>query len=194
MERPKEMSHGGSTSFNAPPGIDLTYISPSTNIGEMLEQGQLDAALVYIPDRNIVDRSRHPVDLHGAIRTLFSDPQAEGARYFGTAGILPVNHAVVIRRELLDRHPWLALNVYSAFVKAKELAFGRVVGGLGPWTSIGVIDPRLVRDMATSDPLPYGLAGQRFVLQTLELYMREQGLLHGDVGITELFAASTLDL
>ena len=63
MERPPEQSHGGSTGFTPPPGVRLEYIPTRTNIGEMLLAGELDATLLYLPEPNLVDRSR--ADLSG---------------------------------------------------------------------------------------------------------------------------------
>ena len=103
-------------------GVHLSYIALDTNIGEMLTGGELDAALVYIADRNLVDRSRAAAAALSAVRLLFADPVAEGVRYYRKTGLLPLNHAVVIRTELTERQPWLALNVYSAFLEAKRLA------------------------------------------------------------------------
>ena len=51
---------------------------------------------------------------------LFPDPAAEGRRFYAKTGLFPINHTVVVRRSLLESHPWIALNLYSAFVAAKE--------------------------------------------------------------------------
>src|SRR5262245_3290360 len=57
MERVPEKSHGGATGFKAPAGVSLSQIPASTNIGTMLLDGELDASLLYLTDRNLVDRS-----------------------------------------------------------------------------------------------------------------------------------------
>jgi all-trans-retinol 13,14-reductase len=51
------MSHGGATGFKPPPGVRLNQIPPSTDIGEMLVKGELDGTLLYLNNRNLVDRS-----------------------------------------------------------------------------------------------------------------------------------------
>jgi len=194
MERPPEMSHGGATAFAPPPGVQLSYIPGDTNIGQMLTGGELDAAVVYIAHRNLVDRSRVAAGPGSAIRPLFSDQQAEGIRYYGKTGILPVNHVVVIRAGLLEKHPWLALNLYSAFLEAKRASDEPVFTALQPWEQIGVLPAQVMAGLKATDPLPYGIKAQGTVLQTLAAYLDEQGLTKTPVDITTLFAPTTLTL
>jgi 4,5-dihydroxyphthalate decarboxylase len=204
MERPPAKSHGGSTAFTPPPGVRLEYIPTTTSMGEMLSRGELDAALVFIADRNLVDRTRPGAGALTGMRTLFADPIAEGVRYYQATGLLPVNHTVVIRAGLLEQHPWLALNIYSAFVAAKDAAIADLVGTsgpellaggpLGPWVQLGAIAADIPAQLTTVDALPYGIQGQRHVLDTLETYLVEQGLVTDKVQVEDLFAPSTLDL
>jgi 4,5-dihydroxyphthalate decarboxylase len=204
MERPPEKSHGGSTAFQPPPGVELSYIPTTTSMGEMLSRGELDAALVFIADRNLVDRTRPGATALSGLRTLFPDPVAEGTRYYRATGLLPVNHTVVIRASLLDQQPWLALNLYSAFLAAKDAGVSSLLGTSGPelraggpldpWVQIGAIAADVPAQIRSVDPLPYGIAGQRDVLDTLETYLVEQGLVRDKVQVEQLFAPSTLDL
>lgn len=194
MERPPELSHGGATDFSPPPGVKLSYISPETNVGEMLGSGELDAAVVYIAHRNLVDRSRSEAGAIGGVRTLFADPVAEGIRYYQATGILPVNHVVVARASLIQEHPWVALNVYSAFLEAQRLATQPLLEGLQPYEQIGAVPVGTAATVRTADPLPYGIQAQGKVLETLADYLVEQGLARVKVDIADLFAPSTLAL
>lgn len=194
MERPPERSHGGATDFSPPQGVDLSYIPPDTNVGEMLASGELDAAVVYIANRNLVDRSRSEASDISGVQTLFADPVAEGVRYYKAAGILPVNHVVVARASLLEQHPWVALNVYSAFLEAKRLALEPVLAGLQPWQQLGALPASAVAAVKSVDPLPYGIQAQGKVLDTLSDYLVEQGLTRAKVDVHELFAPSTLSV
>src|SRR5262249_61695245 len=71
MERPPDKIHGGATGFTPPPGVTVNQIPPSTNIGEMLARGELDATLLYLTHGNLVDRSRIDLSAHPQIRPLF---------------------------------------------------------------------------------------------------------------------------
>jgi 4,5-dihydroxyphthalate decarboxylase len=194
MERPPERSHGGATSFKPPPGIELSFIPSDTNIGALLSTGELDAALVYSNDRNLVDRSRADLLSVGGLRTLFDDPIAEGIRYYRKTGILPVNHAVVVRSTLLEQHPWVALNVYAAFAESKRLAAQPLAGVIKPWLQIGAIPQSAAAALGEVDPLPFGLSGQLPVIETLGTYLLEQDLISEAVYMPGLFAPGTLDL
>jgi 4,5-dihydroxyphthalate decarboxylase len=192
MERNPDKSHGGATGFQPPTGVRVSQIPPTTNIGEMLVRGELDGALHYLVDRNLVDRST--VDISGVTRTLFPDPAAEGRRFYAKTGLYPINHAVVVRRALLETHPWIALNLYSAFVAAKEeiARYGRSY--LQWYFEAGLLDGGVERTLADNDPLAYGFKAARPVLETIAQYVHEQGLSARRVALDEIFAPSTLDV
>ncbi len=193
MERPPEQSHGGATGFSPPPGVDLKYISRDTNIGEMLLNGELDATLLYLNTRNLVDRSRADLSNTSAVRTLFPDPKAEAHRYFAKTGIYPINHTIVVRRSLLEKHPSIALNVYDAFARAKAALAKEQDQLLDAFFACGVLDDG-VRSTMTRDPLAYGIRAARPVLETIARYSYEQGLTTRRIGLEEIFAPGTMEL
>jgi len=193
MERGVEKSHGGATGFKPPEGVRLNQIPPTTNIGEMLVNGQLDATLLYITNRNLVDRSTIDLGSVDVIRPLFPDRQAETARYFAKTGIYPMNHTVVIRRELYERHPWLALNIYHAFVEAKKIGERDAAEMLVSWFDTGLLDAA-GQSALKADPKAYGIKATRNVLETISMYVHEQGLTDRRVGVEELFAPSTMEI
>jgi 4,5-dihydroxyphthalate decarboxylase len=192
MERNPDKSHGGATGFSAPAGVRVNQIPPSTDMGEMLLRGALDGALHYLVDKNLVDRSR--ADVSGVTRYLFPDPAAEGRRFYAKTGLFPINHTVVMRRTLLESHPWVALNLYSAFVAAKaEIA--RAGGAYLQWYfDAGLLDGGVKHTLADNDPLAYGFKACRPVLETITQYVHEQGLSARRVALEEIFAPSTLDV
>src|SRR5215813_2495531 len=55
MERVADRSHGGATGFKPPAGVTVHQIPASTNIGEMLVGGELDATLLYLARGNLID-------------------------------------------------------------------------------------------------------------------------------------------
>ena len=193
MERTPSRSHGGATGFRPPEGVDLSYIPPSTNIGQMLVEGELDATLLYLPERNLVDRSEVRFDDRSVVRPLFADQRAEGVRYYRSTGILPLNHCVVVRRELAEDQPWVVLNVYDLFQSAKAAVQSELSAMLEPYRRVGVVPAELDRSLA-EDPLPYGIAAQRVVIETAVQYSYEQGLISKPIPLDAVFSPATADL
>ena len=192
MERNPDKSHGGATGFSAPAGVRVNQIPPTTNMGEMLIRGELDGSLHYLVDNNLVDRST--VDVSAVTRHLFPDPAAEGRRFYAKTGLFPINHTVVVRRSLLESHPWIALNLYSAFVAAKEEIARYGKSYLQWYFESGLLDGGVKRTLAEHDPLAYGFKAARPVLETVAQYVHEQGLSTRRVELKEIFAPSTLDV
>jgi 4,5-dihydroxyphthalate decarboxylase len=193
MERTPDMSHGGSTGFTPPPGVKLNRIPPTTNIGEMLVKGELDATLLYLTNTNLVDRSTIDIEREPSVRPLFADGAAEGRRYYAKTGIYPINHTVVMRRELYEKHPWIALNLYSAFARAKDKSLKDARKALQPWREVGALGPDAEKGFG-ADPLAYGVKAPRATLEMIAQFLQEQGLTDRRVAIDEVFAKSTLDV
>jgi 4,5-dihydroxyphthalate decarboxylase len=173
--------------------VTIHQIPPSTNIGEMLVAGELDATLLYLTNRNLVDRSRIDLSAHPRVRPMFPDREAEGRRYYAKTGLYQINHTVVVRRSLLEQHPWIALNLYSAFAAAKAEVARAGELYLRNYFVTGLIGDDTRRALAT-DPMAYGVQSARKVLETITQYVHEQGLTARRVGLEEIFAANTLDL
>jgi len=193
MERVADKSHGGATGFKPPAGVTVHQIPASTNIGEMLVSGELDATLLYLTHRNLVDRSRIDLSVDKRVRPLFPDRAAEGRRYYAKTGIYPINHTVVVRRTLVEKHPWIALNLYSAFAAARAEVLSAGSTALASHFETGVIGED-VRKALAADPMAYGVKATRKVLETIADYVYAQGLTDRRVKIEELFAPVAMDL
>jgi 4,5-dihydroxyphthalate decarboxylase len=159
----------------------------------MLLRGELDATLLYLTNRNLVDRSRLDLSADARVRPLFGDRDAEGRRYYAKTGIYPINHTVVVRRALLERHPWIALNLFSAFAAAKERLARQADAFLAPYFRTGLLGDEATRTLGR-DPMGYGVKAARPVLDTIAQYVHEQGLTERRVALDEIFAPSTMDL
>ena len=185
MERSAEKSHGSATGFTPPPGVQISTIPPDTSIGEMLEAGELDAALHYIAASNAIDRSKYSHDSVPGTRLLFADPAAEARRYYAKTGLLPMNHCVVIRTALAAKHDYLAHVIAGAFTRSKEMAISAARRLYAPALAKGLAEPALF-DM---DPLPFGLAAQELrSVQALADHLANEGLTGRPLPAAAIFA------
>jgi 4,5-dihydroxyphthalate decarboxylase len=193
MERTPERSHGGATGFRAPEGVKIDFIPAEKNIGTMMAAGELDATVLYLTDPNMVDRSRIDLESSPEIRHLFEDPAAEGARYYAKTGIFPINHGMVVKRSVLEEHPWVAINLYKAFAEARDRVAARTRELADVYFGLGML-PLQSRSVLSIDPYPYGIKANRNTLETIAAYSHEQGLTPRTVALDEVFAPSTLEL
>jgi 4,5-dihydroxyphthalate decarboxylase len=193
MERNDDHSQGAAVGFKPPPDVKLNYIPNDTNMGEMLLEGKLDGALRYLAGTdNLVDRSSVDLYRHPDFKTLFPDPHAEGVKFYRKTGIYPINHCMVIKREIVDRHPWTVLNIFKAFVRANEMAEKARMEAVAYHLETGLLPPEARKALAT--PLiQHGIAANRKVLETTAQYSFEQGLTPRLMKLDELFAPSVME-
>jgi 4,5-dihydroxyphthalate decarboxylase len=199
MERSEEMSHGGVTGFKPPPGISFNRIAREKSLASTLLENELDVAHVASPwvlQANTLDRSSR---MRGKgdwskITPLFPDRMAEGARFFKKWGFLPVNHAYTIRGDVYKKQPWVAFNLYAAFVKAKEHFNSKLVDSIPSALFFGKEYLLKTQEIFGNDPYTYGVRGNRKMLEALIDFSHEQGLIRRKPQIEELFAESTLEL
>jgi 4,5-dihydroxyphthalate decarboxylase len=177
------------TPIKLPADIDLKDIPHDRTLSQMLETGELDGMI----------GARAPsCFLRGApnIARLFPDyPKAE-EEYFHRTKIFPIMHLIGIRRSLIEQHPWLAVSVFKAFIKAKEICMREFeqIGHLAcslPWS---VHEYERLQHVLGNDYWSYGFESNRHVLEALVGYSFDQGLSARRVAADELFARSTLEL
>jgi 4,5-dihydroxyphthalate decarboxylase len=188
MERTPEKSHGGATGFKPPPGVVVNQIPADQSIGSMMLKGELDAVLHYLSGRNLVDRSRADLANHPDFKYLFPDPIAEGIRFYRKTGLLPINHQALMRHEIFEKEPWVALNLIKAFNRANDIANAQRVAHVADHIAAGL----LAGDAETA-LVHHGVKTNRKVMETIAQYSLEQGLTPRLVNVEELYAPGTLD-
>ena len=168
--------------FTPPKDLSLVRIPAGKDVEEMLVGGELDA--VIHPDiiRPILRKDQR-------VTRLFSNYKEIEMTYYRRTGIFPIMHTTAIKQEILDRHPWVAINLVQAFEQAKQAAYKRLE------------NPRIVplawfrhaleeqEEFLGADPWEYGLTpSNRKNLEALMQYSLEQGLIGRKMALDELFA------
>jgi 4,5-dihydroxyphthalate decarboxylase len=191
MERSPARSHGGATGFKPPPGVTVNQIPAEKSIGSMMLAGELDAVIFYLVDPNLIDRSTVDLHNHPDIKPLFPDPLAEGVRFYRKTGLYPINHGMVIKRELAEKHPWALTNILKAFNQANELGNRQRMEHVDYHIETGLL-PAEARQALRTPIISHGIAANRHVLETIAQYSLEQGLTPRLTKLDELFAASMM--
>ena len=170
------------------PGVEIEHTKDRT-LNDMLVSGEIDALIA--PQMPPCMRSGDENVGH-----LFPNyPEVERA-YYRKTGIFPIMHVVVLRKELYEEHPWVAVSLYQAFEQAKDNCMQRLnveepLPVSLPWIyEFG----KSVRDLMGADYWPYGVEKNRKVIEALCQYVWEQGLAPAKVALDELFAPSVVNL
>jgi 4,5-dihydroxyphthalate decarboxylase len=174
--------------LDLPPAIRVRRIGPAQTLSSMLAAGEIDALYT----------ARTPSSFRagdGRVRRLFEDFPAVEREYFRATRIFPIMHTVVIRREVYDRHRWIAQSLFKAFQAAKTLACEDIeqtaaLKVMLPWLPAHLEETR--REMG-EDFWSYGLAANAGVLDTFLRYSHEQGLSPRRRTPDQLFAPETLE-
>ena len=167
--------------FAMPGDLNLTRLPHDKSVETMLAEGELDAVLHS-------DLIKPYLAGDPRVARLFPDYKREEIAYFRRTGIFPIMHVMGIKAEILERHPWVAINMQNAFEQSKAIAMRRME------------NPRIVplawyreaweeqEDILGPDPWAYGLSAQnRKTLETLVGYSVEQGLIRRALPLDELF-------
>lgn len=172
-----------------PGEIELESIPTDQTLAQWLADGRLDALIT----------ARAPSCFLGGapeIGRLFPDYPAVERAYFDNTGLFPIMHLIGIRRSLYERHPWLAVNVYNAFVEAKRLC-AEELGQIGhlqatlPWPVAAYEEARRVMG---DDFWAYGVEPNAKVIEAITRYSFDQGLSERRLAAEDLFAPSTFEI
>ena len=200
MERTEELSHGGSTGFEPPKGISFNRVPADKSLASMLVHNEIDVAGVgraFQTRTNVIDRSfqiRAQDADWSKIKRLFPDPMAEGIRFFEKYGCVPATQMYVIRGDVYREHPWIAFNLYEAFLRSKQIAVDTIADRIPSLLIFGRDYLANTRKVLGNDPYPYGLNANRKMLDTVYDFAVEQGLVTEKPKLEDLFAPSVVDL
>ena len=161
--------------YRAP--ANVVPIEKGKKMADLLAAGELAAAIgveVDSPD----------------VKPLIPNALEAGLAALRSRGHYPINHTVVVKDDLLAAHPDLAPDVFNAFVEAKRLYVERLKAGRIEKPTPADDVHRRVMDI-TGDPLPYGIAPNRRVLEELIQHSLTQGIITRPVTVEELFARNT---
>jgi 4,5-dihydroxyphthalate decarboxylase len=167
-----------------PRGVKLTGVADKTLSG-MLVSGEIDAAITAVPPDCFEQN-------HAQVGRMFEDFLDVELRYVQETGIFPIMHTIAIRRDLVDKHPWLSTNLFTAFQEAKRRSLARAlyIGATRypiPWC---YEHARRAQKMFGDDFWPYGIETNRKTLTAFLQYAHEQGICHCRLAPEELFSGN----
>lgn len=138
--------------FPDPPGVQRA--PAGATMVDMLLAGDLDAAII---GTDLPDDPR--------LQPVLPDPHAAARAWGERLGLVPINHMVAMRTDILRSHPEQVRDLYRVLEQGKALA-APAASGL--------------------DLTPFGIEANRRSLETLLRYSMKQGLLPRPLTVDEL--------
>jgi 4,5-dihydroxyphthalate decarboxylase len=165
--------------FQAPPNV--VPMASGKTLEQLVAAGQIAATIGV--------QVEHP-----DVAPLIPDAREQGFRELARIGHYPINHVLVVKDAVLQSHPDLAVRIFDAFAAAKQPYVERLRAGRIAAPSKADQMYRRVLEITGKDPLPYGIAPNRSMLEALVYYAREQQIISRPVAVEELFARGTAGL
>jgi 4,5-dihydroxyphthalate decarboxylase len=167
--------------FDGVSKLKIVRLPHDSSVEQMLVDGEIDALLHPDLIRPLLEKDPR-------VTRLFPNYREEELAYYRRTGIFPIMHVLGIRREIVEKNPWVAINLFHAFDEAKRIAMMRLT------------NPRIVplvwyreaweeqEGIFGDDPWEYGLSEKnKNTLTTLVGYAHEQGLTRRQPSLDELF-------
>lgn len=161
------------------PPANVEDLGGEGTLEEQLARGDLSAA-VGLPAKG------------DGLAPIVDNPFEAGLAAFRNRGFYPINHLVVIRADIHAAYPDLAVQLFDAFSASKRLYLDDLrAGRFAEPTALDKVHQAVAEHR--DDPLPYGIAPNQAVLETLMAAALSQGIIDAPIPLADLFAESLHD-
>jgi 4,5-dihydroxyphthalate decarboxylase len=167
-----------------PPNIKIERVTGGKKLEDLLLLGEVDAEVEP-------DLPRGWLKGDNRVRRLFPDFAAEEKSYYQKTRIFPIMHPIIIKKDVLDRDPWVAMSLLEAFKETRRLynEFMEQPHRLSFAFARSYLEEE--RAFFNGDPFPQGLRENRYNVEAMMRFAAEQGMLARPLTVEELFTENT---
>lgn len=171
--------------WKPPAWLKLEIVPEGAKLRDLLASGQIAAGITtetWAPDE------------HPDIDFLFPNYAELEREYFRRTGFFPIQHTLVIKTAVLEKHPWVAMSLFNAWQQAKKQCYAWLEWQRVHQTSLWF---RALweeeRRAAGPDIYPWGFKKTRAEVDKILEYSYRQGLTEKKFLPEEMFHPSTLE-
>jgi 4,5-dihydroxyphthalate decarboxylase len=167
--------------LNLPEGVQITRVK-ERSLSEMLASGEIDCAIIARPPTCFLEG-------HPDVERLYPDYRGMEEEYYERTKVWPIMHIIALQKRILDENPWVARNLYDAFLESKHRSVERLLEPAVsryplPWLAAYARD---MRERFGGDPFPFGIDENRRTWEQMALYTWQQGIAHRQFEPEEIF-------
>jgi 4,5-dihydroxyphthalate decarboxylase len=110
-------------------------------------------------------------------------------KYYADTKVWPIMHIIALQRRVLEANPWVARNLYNAFLTSKNRSIERLMDPAVSRYPVAWL-PTYMREQAKTfgnDTFPYGIEENRPTWERFLRYTHEQGIAHRHVKPEDIF-------
>lgn len=151
------------------------------SLSALLEEGSIDA---IIGSTRPIALGRNP-----DVERFFPNFHEAERDYYKRTQIFPIMHLIAIRRDVYEKHPFVATSLFQAMSKSKQVALARMKNEealpyMLPWLPSQLDE---IEEVFGGDPWPYGVDANRKTLEAMVTYLVEQGFIKESIPLEKIF-------
>jgi 4,5-dihydroxyphthalate decarboxylase len=166
--------------------IKIEFVEGKRKLEDLLVEGKVDAEVEPdLPQRWIRG--------DGTVERLFPNFEQEEKEYYRRTKVYPIMHPVVIKKEILDRDPWVATSLFEALLASRRAynEFMEQPHRLSFAWARSYLEEE--RKFFGKDPFYQGFKENYNDMENLIRFADQQGMLGRKLTVEELFAENTLN-
>ena len=167
-----------------PSSIKVEFIEGKRKLEDLLVEGEVDAEVEPdLPQRWIRGE--------GTVQRLFPEFEKEERKYYERTKIFPIMHPIVIKKEILDRDPWVATSLFEALLACRNAynEFMEQPHRLSFAWGRSYLEEE--RKFFGKDPFYQGFKENYNDVENLIKFADQQGMLGRKLSVEELFTENT---
>ena len=171
--------------WSPPSWLRIERAPAGRKMQDLLKAGELDAQILS-------DSGADASTINKVVRRLWPNYREVEVDYYRRTGIFPIRHLVVVKEEVLQRDPDVAVHLVRAFEDAKQQAYKYWADHRRSSLAWFGAEQEEERALLGPDPWPYSVDKNQVVLETLLDYAFEQGLTERRLDIQEIFTPTVM--
>jgi 4,5-dihydroxyphthalate decarboxylase len=171
--------------WQPPEWMDIQRVPDGEKIEDALVKNQIDACM--LPEIR-PKLGRQTI----GVRRLWPNYREVEKAYYLRTKIFPIRHVVVVKNDVLEKHPWVAQSLVDAFTKAKQLGIRYVSDTRRSFLAWYGAEIEEELELFGADAWPYNLRDNLNELETMARYAEMVGITERKLQLKDMFAESAL--
>jgi 4,5-dihydroxyphthalate decarboxylase len=102
--------------FERPASLRIEKVRPAKNVDDMFTDGEIDA--VFSPNFPKAWLAKQP-----NIARLWPNFKELEIDWYKRTGLFPIMHCTIVKRDIVEKNPWVVKSLMDAFEKSKQLSY-----------------------------------------------------------------------